>query len=430
MGRVEPTDIEELSVGLDFSAPITIPVHQEPKPTLILGENGTGKSTCLHALAYLSEGDFWSALQPGVHSIEFGFRGDRMLSMSVDPDGMRDYRQAIEVHARLGTEHIVDTLRNYGGHEYAVPRVDFYEVTALSGLRVDASGRLVAAGYAGTSSERDGVGLVGVERETLEMTMRLLASGDLHDHAAPHLSYLPEWYPRLLQHSPVRVMGTHRLGALPSRIVRTWRENPRQTPDAAHPTRISGAIVASRDETISFIQAGLANAYGTITLFSDMEQWLGADPPTASSVFPFDVLVGGEQSDEQVAFSDTMDVVDDLSLAHRLSALGKFLRRYFETEQYERVARALCDTDKPAHLSTSTGEQQLLALFYGVLVALPPRCVVLVDEPELSLHVAWQLTLIQDLVEAADMRGSRVVVATHSPAIVNDWWDWVIEPAR
>ena len=429
MGLVEPTEIRELSVGLDFSAPITIPVHQEPKPTLILGENGTGKSTCLHSLAYASEGNFWDALQPGVHSIEFGFSGDRTLSLSMDSGGTRDYRQAIEVRACLGAEPIDATLPGGGGYEVADVIVDFYEVAALNSLRVDASGRLVAAGHSETSLERDYVRSIGLERETLEMTMRLLASGDLLDHGTA-LHYLPERYPRLLQDSPVRVMGTHRLGVIPSRNVRTWREDPRQKPDTAHPNRRSGSIVPPRDDTISFIQAGVANAYGKMTFFNEVEQWLGADPPAASSIFPFDVLVGGEQSDEQVASSDTMDVVDDLSLPHRLGALGKFLGRYFETEQYERVARALCDTDKPAHLSTSTGEQQLLALFYGVLVALPPRCVVLIDEPELSLHVAWQLTLVQDLVEAADMRGSRIVVATHSPAIVNDWWDWVVEPAR
>lgn len=409
MGRVEPTDIEELNVGLDFSAPITIPVCQEPKPTLILGENGTGKSTCLHSLAYASEGDFWSALQPGVHSIEFGFGRGRTLSMSVGSDEA----QTIEVDAHVGAEHIADTLpRIHTGYEIAVPAVDFYGVTALKRLRVDASGRLVPPGHAGTSLECDDVRSVGVERETYEMTRRLLASGDLRDHAAPDLAYLPEWYPRLLLNSPVRVMGTHRLGALPSRIVRKFQR---------------GGIVPIRDDTISFIQAGVANAYRTMTLFNEMEQWLGAHPPTPPSVFPFDVLVGEGQSDEQVASSYTMDAVDDLSLPHRLSALGKFLGRYFETEQYERVARALCDTDKPAHLSTSTGEQQLLALFYGVLVALPPRCVVLIDEPELSLHVAWQLTLVDDLVKAANMRGSRVILATHSPAIINDWWDYVVE---
>ncbi len=412
MERVEPTDIEELSVGLDFSAPITIPVHREPKPTLILGENGTGKSTCLHALAYASEGDFRAALKRGVHSIGFGFSGERTLSMSVGP-GEAQY---IEVKERLGAEEVtLSPPLHYFGYEYAVPVVDFYGVTELKGSRKDATGRLVAPGYAGTSLERDDVGSVGFERETNEMTMRLLASGDRTDHAAPDPAYLPEWHPHLLGDSPVRVMGTHRLGALPSRVVRKAQR---------------GGVHAVRDETISFIQAGLANAYGTLTFFSEMEGLLGADLPTASSVFPFDVLVGEEQSDEQVAPSDTMDVVDDLSLPHRLRALGKFLGRYFNTEQYERVARALCDIDNPAHLSTSTGEQQLLALFYGVLVALPPRCVILIDEPELSLHIAWQLTLVQDLVEAADLRGSRIVVATHSPAIVNDWWDWVVEPTK
>lgn len=408
MGRVEPTEIDELNVGLDFSAPITIPVHQEPKPALILGENGTGKSTCLHALAYASEGDFWSALRPGVRSIEFGFRGGDSLSMSMGSGKAR----SIQVDVCCGTEHITDRLQGPLGFEPAVPDVDFYGVTELSRTRVDESGRLVGKR---DESECNDVGSVGVERETTEMITRLLASGGRLDHAAPAPSYLPEWYPRLLGDSPVRVMGTQRLGVPPSSIVRTFQRN---------------AIVPFRDETISFIQAGVANARRTMTFFGEMERWLGADSPSVPSVFPFDVCEGGGRSDGESAAGDAMDAVEDLSLPHRLGALGKFLGGYFEAKQYERVARALCDIDKPASLSTSTGEQQLLALFYGVLVALPPRCVVLIDEPELSLHVAWQLTLVKDLVEAANMRGSRIVVATHSPTIVNDWWDWVVEPAR
>jgi predicted ATP-dependent endonuclease of OLD family len=50
------------------------------------------------------------------------------------------------------------------------------------------------------------------------------------------------------------------------------------------------------------------------------------------------------------------------------------------------------------------------------------RAVVLVDEPELSLHPAWQQNILQfydDIVSGSDGTSSQVIVATHSPFIVH-----------
>ena len=46
----------------------------------------------------------------------------------------------------------------------------------------------------------------------------------------------------------------------------------------------------------------------------------------------------------------------------------------------------------------SSGEQQLLVLAYQVIFLTSRHALVLVDEPELSLHVSWQSELIDDLV--------------------------------
>lgn len=91
-------------------------------------------------------------------------------------------------------------------------------------------------------------------------------------------------------------------------------------------------------------------------------------------------------------------------------------------------ARELADfIDEEILPPLSAGQQHLFVLFYAVLVALPSRCVVLVDEPELSLHTAWCHPLLAELAEAAALRGSRIVAATHSAAVLNEWWDYAVD---
>lgn len=67
----------------------------------------------------------------------------------------------------------------------------------------------------------------------------------------------------------------------------------------------------------------------------------------------------------------------------------------------------------------SSGEQETLVLFYQLLFEVPDQVLLLVDEPEISLHVAWQRMFIEDLRMIAERKCSKVIVATHSPQIVN-----------
>ncbi len=72
--------------------------------------------------------------------------------------------------------------------------------------------------------------------------------------------------------------------------------------------------------------------------------------------------------------------------------------------------------------SLSSGEQHEIILMIDLLFNVPRGAVVLIDEPEISLHVAWQIAFIPDVERIAELAGFRFVVATHSPQIINDQW--------
>ncbi len=77
----------------------------------------------------------------------------------------------------------------------------------------------------------------------------------------------------------------------------------------------------------------------------------------------------------------------------------------------------------------SSGEQHELVVLYELLFRTPANGLVLVDEPEISLHVAWQSRFLPDLVDILKMSGSYAIVATHSPVIIGTRWDLTVELA-
>lgn len=68
----------------------------------------------------------------------------------------------------------------------------------------------------------------------------------------------------------------------------------------------------------------------------------------------------------------------------------------------------------------STGEQNQIVLLYDLIFKTPKGSILLIDEPESSLHVAWQNDFVSDMQTIAKSKGLQIVVATHSPIIVSN----------
>jgi predicted ATP-binding protein involved in virulence len=71
----------------------------------------------------------------------------------------------------------------------------------------------------------------------------------------------------------------------------------------------------------------------------------------------------------------------------------------------------------------SSGEQHELVLLYELLFGVKDDALILIDEPELSLHVGWQIRFLPDLQRIQKLRPMQIILATHSPQIINDRWD-------
>ncbi|POZ53039.1 COR domain-containing protein [Methylovulum psychrotolerans] len=74
----------------------------------------------------------------------------------------------------------------------------------------------------------------------------------------------------------------------------------------------------------------------------------------------------------------------------------------------------------------SSGEKQLLIILLTVLVQDNKPSILLMDEPEISLHIDWQRKLISHIRELNP--NVQIIIASHSPAIIMEGWlDKVVE---
>ncbi|MBK8455223.1 MAG: AAA family ATPase [Thiofilum sp.] len=68
----------------------------------------------------------------------------------------------------------------------------------------------------------------------------------------------------------------------------------------------------------------------------------------------------------------------------------------------------------------SSGEQHLIILIYELLFKVESNTLLLIDEPELSMHISWQREFVDDLLKIIELNPIDVILATHSPSIIND----------
>ena len=156
-----------------------------------------------------------------------------------------------------------------------------------------------------------------------------------------------------------------------------------------------------------------------------------------TTTHPFDVDSLGDLDDTQARvmtlyLQDTerkLGVLDDLANRTRLllkNVNDKFRHKTILPDREEGLV-AQGDGDKKLSLhSLSSGEQHELVLHYDLLFKTQPNTIVLIDEPEISLHVAWQKNFLPDLMEIVKISSFDAVVATHSPYIVSDRDDLMV----
>lgn len=118
-------------------------------------------------------------------------------------------------------------------------------------------------------------------------------------------------------------------------------------------------------------------------------------------------------------FSKFSTILEKTNLFHKMLTSKNFANKSVEiSPQHGFIIKA----DKGDILKThqlSSGEQNEIVMLYRLVYEVPDQSLLLIDEPENSLHVAWQKTIVDDMKEIADIKRLQIIIATHSPSIVS-----------
>ena len=75
----------------------------------------------------------------------------------------------------------------------------------------------------------------------------------------------------------------------------------------------------------------------------------------------------------------------------------------------------------------SSGEQHFIVQVITLLMKAEPGSLILIDEPELSYHPAWQMDYLKNLKRIAEIGHYQFILATHSPQIFDYRWNYSID---
>ncbi len=115
--------------------------------------------------------------------------------------------------------------------------------------------------------------------------------------------------------------------------------------------------------------------------------------------------------------------LQDLNLFDKLLRDKKLINKDI---QYSRKygIRFVSNTDRReiSLNSLSSGEKNEILMLHDFIFNLEDGSLLMIDEPEISLHVAWQREFMKDIIQIAEQNKLRVLIATHSPQIIGGRW--------
>ena len=197
--------------------------------------------------------------------------------------------------------------------------------------------------------------------------------------------------------------------SFPLRLV---QQSDRSAPSVAEIQRVFEVAAVRRD---ALVAVGLVDPMASELpeLRADQPEWIRV----ALAVYQEDLLA---KLDSLAAFAERLTAFTDLVNA-------KFNRKTLEISRNhgfivrDRAGREL----DPSALSS--GEQHQVLLLYRLLFRDRSGTLYLIDEPEISLHVAWQEAFVEDAMVVARLNEAQVLIATHSPVIIGEHFDLLVD---
>lgn len=417
-----------------------IDLNVADRVTILHGPNGVGKTSILRMIDALLRNDLsWFRSVP-FSRFNLRFIGGSAVEVRADRDDADRFTLELRVAGQSSRSTVVDLSRSRLA-ETVAGKVGFLE------RDVDRPGHWLDV--------RDG--------EVLTETEVLDRYGAAEEAGESSSSESPGWLRDFLSNANVHLIETRRLeqsrsegrrrglffpvefpprNVLPSeasvnecsrdfreRLDRAMADYGRQSQalDQSFPQRLLSATDELSGKTIK-------ERIGALNDFTQGLKEVGILDETPG--FPFDAhsLEGIDSTQARVMTlyvedtSKKLRVLEALAMRARLlleSLNGKYRHKRLRLDR----GRGIVAESEQGTLgldSLSSGEQHELVLHYNLLFRVRSNTVVLIDEPELSLHVAWQKRFLPDLLKIGELSHFDALIATHSPYIAGERSDLMV----
>lgn len=466
--RILQIEINNLFGIFDYQ----IPLNEEERITIIHGLNGLGKTTILRLINSVFSQKFHYLLAIPFNELHFTFDDSSRLTILRTPKSTDASRSLspILIFKYRPHNHSESTCK-YSSHEINLNPMQIAAIREyLPELRqVDDnvwSDRISRERI--TTSE-----VLGRLRDRLPLINR----GKLHIDQLEQQTLLddpdwneiqggeiPEWLTTLIRSVSIHLIETQRLlekrprDAHTTSALRSLRSDVGSDAVSQYARDLSQRIGVKRAESgllaqtldttfpARIIQKSVVNgAIGDVELSEKLDALvekryrlidLGlleqADDKALQSARPLESLDPNVRSILEVYADDTekkLSIFDDI--ARKIEVLRdivnkRFLYKKMEITQNEGIIFELPNGIKLRPFLLSSGEQHELVLFYELLFVAKPNALILIDEPELSLHVSWEHEFLHDIREIVQLANIDVLIATHSPQIINGEWELTV----
>jgi ABC-type transport system involved in cytochrome c biogenesis ATPase subunit len=445
--------ISEISVARLFGLfDHIVPMNLDERVTIIYGPNGYGKTTLLHLVDSLFAGRYSDIRRVPFRDISITFdSGDILQVIRVDarpqsqPRVKGEVGPALMVHLRRKGEKAQNaTLPDIPAEmlnmpvEYVSRAIPYLERISRSQWRDERSGEIVGLEEIyRTHGQFFGPERIAGEPEWLrdfrktvrirfiesQRLLRVTASRGQRDDSEPVrpavLIYSRELAKQIQQTLAEYATLSQSLDrSFPKRLVEQTRTRDRQTISAEG---LRAKLQQLEDRRTSLTEAGLLDRE-----YERFDIGYVTDPTLTESVLP----IYAEDAERKLQVFD--------NIAPRIELLTSIVNAHFQykvmtvskDKGFEFATRYPGESAKPRPLALShlsSGEQHMLVLLYELLFTVQPNSLIMIDEPEISLHVAWQLELLRDIQKVTALTGIDVLLATHAPGVINERMDLAVE---
>lgn len=423
-----------------------IHLTQDKGITILHGANGTGKTTILRAIDQLSRSIPTILIQTQFTEFKLTFTDNTSISVQKQKP---DNQLLIELRENNKTVEKLNTKDLSPKHHFVIPLSDFLwneaklkestpTTISKSSLLDDTASNSAWDWWLANSKENLRETLArewDIEHFrpkssqsdipkwltefwkdftcTLIEEQRLLRAGEDQKRRKPFFKRVVEDYTDKIKDQIKNILGTYAEHSqlldrtFPKRLIAAL-ENI--NPDLSELPQRLEAIETKRQE---LHQAGLIEKEATIAEFDTQKL---SKPEVAKTLSVY-------ASDAESKLSKFDDIYKRISLFESL-VNSHFINKSVKVSKDRGLEFISTKTkEKLDPTALSSGEQHLLVLFYDLIFGrVQPGQLFMIDEPELSLHPAWQVRFIEDLEKIRTVNRIDFILATHSPQIIGNKW--------